>query len=283
MLATDQHDLARRAADAREALRACDLCARQCRVDRTAGAAGYCGVGDGSRWFREILVYGIELELIPAHAVYLTGCNLRCAFCLVEPWIAAPAAGEPWDAATMARRVRQRQREGAKTLLLLGGEPTVNLPGILELLAALAGRDRPVRPTLAWDSNMLFSARSRTLLEGVVDVYAGDLKFGNDACARAVAGVEGYLGLMEENLRFAERTARLIVRHLMLPGHLECCTLPALAWLATRLRQPRLSLFWGYQPPRDVKNLPELAGTVTPREFRRARAAAEALGIELID
>jgi len=271
-------DLARRAAEAREALSACDLCARQCRVDRTAGQTGFCGLGAESRWFREIVVYGIEMELIPAHALYLTGCNLRCAFCLVEPWIVAPATGVPWDSDWMAARVRQRQGEGARSLLVLGGEPTVNLPGILEMLAALAEQ-----PTLAWDSNMLFSARSRALLDGVVDVYVGDLKFGNDACAHALAGVDGYLGILEENLRFAERTARLIVRHLMLPGHFECCTLPALAWMAARLTRPRLSLFWGYQPPGDTKNLPELAGVNVPRDFQRARTAAEALGIELVN
>lgn len=270
-------DLAVRAAEARGALRSCDLCARRCGVDRASGATGYCGVGARSRWFRELVIYGIEMELIPAHAVYLCGCNMRCAFCNVEPWNLAPAAGEAWDPAWMARRVEQRRAEGGSTLLVLGGEPTVNLPAVLDMLARVKDK-----PRVAWDSNMLLSERSRGLLDGIVDVYVADLKFGNNACARRLADFGGYLEIVGANLKFAERTAGLIVRHLMLPGHFECCTIPALQWLSEIVEKPRLSLNRGYRPPSARPEFPELSGSIDEKEFEQARGLAIGLGMELV-
>lgn len=272
------HTLAERAAEARGRLRACDLCALGCGVNRLAGERGVCGLGDKTHWFREMTVFGIELELIPAHAIYLTGCNIRCAHCNVAERNLQPEAARPWDGAEMAGRVALRRREGARTLLLLGGEPTVNLPALLEMLAAL-----PERPPVAWDSNMLLSPAARALLEGVVETYVADLKFGNDACARALAGIDQYLEILEENLRFAERTARLIVRHLMLPGHFDCCTAPALRWLAARLERPRLSLRWEYLPP--TQPLPDrrLNAQLPPGDVARARDLARELSLELSD
>ena len=51
-------------------------------------------------------------------------------------------------------------------------------------------------------------------------------KFGNDACASALAGAQGYRAAMEELLPLAAGSANLLVRHLVMPGHLDCCTGP---------------------------------------------------------
>lgn len=277
-LAQSPTDLAARAKSARARLAACDLCVRDCRVDRTRGEKGVCGLDDRTFWFREMLVYGIEMELIPAHAIYLTGCNIRCAYCNVSEWNADPARGEPWDANWMAGRVAARRRDGAETLLLLGGEPSIQPHALLDLLARAPSRGR-----VALDSNMLFSAAVRDLFRGAVEVYVADLKFGNDACARQLADVPRYLDVLQENLAFAESTASLIVRHLMVPGHLECCTLPALAWLRQHLTKPRLALKWEYLPPQSAAKGSPLGTYVSRQDYATAKAAAQAAGIELVD
>lgn len=276
--ATACADLAVRAESARARLAACDLCIRDCRVNRLRGETGVCGLDARTFWFREMLIYGIEMELIPAHAIYLTGCNIRCAYCNVSEWNADPARGEPWDAARMAQRVAARREEGAETLLILGGEPTLQPHAILDLLART-----PERGRVALDSNMLFAAPVRELFRGVVEVYVADLKFGNDACAQQLAEVPHYLAVLRENLAFAEETSRLIVRHLMVPGHLECCTLPALAWLRRHVAKPRLALKWEYLPPPSAAQGSPLGTYVSRQDYARAKAAAQAAGIELVD
>jgi hypothetical protein len=164
-------------------------------------------------------------------------------------------------------------------LIFVGGEPTASLPAALDLLAVL-----DELPPLGWDTNLLLSPASRELLEGVVDTYIADLKFGNDACAERLAGAERYMERMEENLIWARGAGRLIVRHLLLPGHYECCFKPLLAWLAERIGPVRLSLGGQYLPP-EGGSPPEgrLGEYLEPYELAHAREAARRAGFEPID
>lgn len=273
-----QEELRQRASLAREMLRNCRLCPVNCGVDRMAGEVGHCGLDERAFWFRENLSLIQELEIIPAHTIHLTGCNMRCKFCVVEEYILDPTLGKPWDVHELRTIVEERKRQGAKTLLFMGGEATVQLHAVLDLLAEL-----PDPYTVVWDSNMLLTPESRRLLRGVVDVYAGDLKFGNNACARKVAGTRDYLEMLAENLQFAEATAALIVRHLLLPGHTECCVFPMLGWLVKTLRHPRLSVRREYLPPSHLTPEDPLGRYVPESEYQQTIQAATRMGIEVVE
>lgn len=271
-------DIATRAREARRMLTACNLCPRRCGVNRLEGEIGYCGLDGGAYWFREMIHYGQEMEVIPSHSIYLAGCNMRCVFCTALYWNTDPQGAEPWDTAAMKARVELRREEGARTLLFVGGEPTLSLPAILDLLAEL-----PDDVPIVWDSNMYFSPEARALLRGVVDVYVADLKFGNDRCAQEVAVAPDYLEAVMENLSFAEDTASLIVRHLLMPGHTECCFKPAMELLRRELRAPRLALRGEYMPPVRPPRQSALARYLSNGEFQRALTVAEEMAIELVD
>lgn len=259
-------------------MRACTLCPRRCGADRLAGERGHCGLAAQAYWFREMLHCGVETELVPAHAIYLAGCNMECVFCTSSEWNAAPASARPWDAADLSARVAARREEGARTLLFVGGEPTASLPAVLELLDLLPGGQ-----TVAWDSNMYASPEAMGLLDGVVDVYAADLKFGNDRCALELSGAPDYVATVTRNLRAAEQCGRLIVRHLLLPGHERCCLLPVLEWMHDELARPRLSLRGEYMPPPGLPPGAPLGRYVSDDEHRRGADAARSLGIELVE
>lgn len=273
-----QVELRERAALAREMLRECHLCPRNCGVNRLAGETGFCGVDGRACWFRENLSLIQELEIIPAHTIHLSGCSMRCRFCLVGDYVCNPQLGTPWDVQELRTLVEKRRHEGARTLLFMGGEATIQIHAVFDLLAEL-----PERYTVVWDSNMLLAPSSRRLLEGVVDVYAGDLKFGNNTCAKELAEIEGYLEILAENLQFAEATASLIVRHLLLPGHFECCVLPMLEWLKQTLRHPRLSIRREYLPPLHLKMGDPLGRYVSESEHTQAIQAARHMGIEVLE
>jgi putative pyruvate formate lyase activating enzyme len=271
--------LAQRATLAQARLKHCDLCSSNCGCDRLAGEKGDCGLDHRAWQFNECLHYGYEYELIPAHVIYLTGCNLRCTFCNVMDWIKHPRQGQPWNAELLAQRVAQRQEEGARTLIFVGGEPTVSLPAILELLSRI-----PNLPPIIWDTNLMFSPAARELLQGVVTTYIADYKFGDVDCARRMGGTAQYFSVLHENIHFAANSANLIIRHLMLPGHLECCFIPMLHWLKINLDHPRLSLRAGYMPPADDKIRDErLRQCVNNKEYENARSLAVAAQIELVD
>jgi len=132
---------------------------------------------------------------------------------------------------------------GAKTLQWVGGEPTIHLPAILE---AMDGVEE--LPPVVWKSDFHFTPEALDLLTGVVDVFVADFKFGNDACAHRLSGINHYLSIVTRNLLAAQSRGRLIVRHLLLPGHHECCWKPIAAWLAEHLPDVEVSIRGGFMP-----------------------------------
>lgn len=263
MKAGAREDIVDRTARARDALRSCGLCPRNCRVDRTAGATGFCGLTDTARSFREVLHYGEEEELVPSHQVYFAGCNLRCEWCTVADWNESPQDVPELDVQAMRECIRRRHAEGARSLNLLGGEPTVSLAGILPLLG-----DLPAGLSVVWNSNMYFSQTAAALLDGVVDVYLADFKCGNETCSERLLGAADYVETVKENLAFARSSADLIVRYLVLPGHGSCCMGPIFHWLKEAIPDVKLSIRADYLPPVAGEHAPmrlpderEVAGT----------------------
>ena len=101
---------------------------------------------------------------------------------------------------------------------------------------------------LVWKSDFYGTAEAWQLLDGVVDVYLADFKFGSDVCARRIAGVDQYVEVVTRNLVHVASRGQLYVRHLLLPGHRECCLRPILNWLRQHLPVVPLSLRTGYLP-----------------------------------
>ncbi|MCS7193287.1 MAG: radical SAM protein, partial [Armatimonadetes bacterium] len=54
-------------------------------------------------------------------------------------------------------------------------------------------------------------------------------------CARALSGTFNYVATVQINLLFASQIARLVVRYLVMPRHLECCLKPVADWTAQKL------------------------------------------------
>ena len=253
----------------------CRLCPRDCGVNRTAGARGYCGLDDKAHCFREMLYWAEEAELTPSHQVYFTGCNLRCGYCTVSEWNEQPLTVAPMDLEELIRAVDRRRRQGAKNVNLLGGEPTVSLPGILTLLQRIRTATQ-----IVLNSNMYYNDCVDDLLRGFIDVCLADLKCGSRRCAAALLDAEDYVDVARHNIRRAGEHTDLIVRHLILPGHMDCCTRPTLKWLAAELPQVKVSLRANYVPPIVADSTPKQY--VTSQETEVAVRCARDLGLHLI-
>jgi putative pyruvate formate lyase activating enzyme len=269
-------------------LASCEMCERRCRADRAGGRAGKCGVLE-ARVASHFMHFGEERPLVPSYTIFFAGCNLECVFCQNCDISTEPKAGRHIPSELMARRLENLSevgRAGFKVTLVreweekamninwVGGEPTPNLAYVLAVL-------RETRSNLpqVWNSNMYMSRESMRLLDGVVDVYLSDLKYGNDDCARRYSGVEDYLEVVCRNHKLAAKQADLLVRHLMLPGHLECCTLPALEWLSENVPQAAVNIMDQYRPMHLAHEHPELMARVTAAEHQAALRRARELGL----
>jgi putative pyruvate formate lyase activating enzyme len=265
-----------RARSARELLADCRLCGHDCGVNRLAGEKGLCHAGAETRYFSAQAEVSDEIELIPSYAIALSGCDMRCDFCITGAASWNPHAGLGFSAVEMAARARAALRDGARTIMVLGGEPTIHLPAALELVSHL-----PAAAKLIWKTNAHGAAPARELLDGMFDVWLADFKFGNDACAQRLAKTPDYLRVVQENLLWANGHSELIVRHLLMPGHGECCWRPVAEWLARHLPGVKVNLRAGFWPAWHAARHRELCGTATAAESTRAFELARRLGLNL--
>ncbi|MFA6176862.1 MAG: radical SAM protein, partial [Phycisphaerae bacterium] len=220
---------------ANDALANCRLCPHQCSVNRIAGEKGFCGLDNTVRYFREVLYCGEEEQLNPSHQIHLAGCNLKCEFCVSSEWNQQPFMAKELNYANMAKIITQKQKKGAKNLNILGGEPAVNLHGVLELV-------KNITPEiiLVWNSNMYYNGIVDRLMAGLIDICLADFKVGNNDCAQKLLGVCKYIEVVEENVVKAAKHSDVIVRHLVMPGHSKCCLKPIFNWIAQKLPNVKL-------------------------------------------
>lgn len=258
----------------------CHLCPFHCGP-RRADAEGVCRVGATSYVASEMLHMGEEELLRPAHAIFFSGCTATCSFCTAARFAFRPSYGVPITAPVLAARILQRQREGARSLCFIGGDPAPHIPLILATLDLLGAR-RTI--PAVFNSNFYLTEAALDLLAGAIDIYLPDLKFGpGDGarnCGEAIGGMPAYWQVVTSAIASAQaRGGRVVVRHLLMPGHFDCCTAPVLAWLAT---QPELevSLLTQYLAPAHARG--ELANPLDVTEIARARQLADAYRLRLV-
>lgn len=227
--------------------------------------------------FRHRVEYGEEPELVPSHLFYLSGCDLRCTFCIAGRNAFDPSLGRPLTSDFFNECVAWGRRQGAGNVQWVGGEPTIHLPAILDVMSECLDL-----PPVVWKSDFHGTPEAFELLEGVVDVYVADLKFGNDGCARRLAGVDDYVRIVTRNLVRVASASRLIVRHLLLPGHEECCFRPVARWMQSHLPDTPFSLREGYLPSWRSGSFAEIARPLDPGHGVRARGFAHQMGLTVI-
>ncbi|MEM1695962.1 MAG: pyruvate formate lyase-activating protein, partial [Desulfurococcaceae archaeon] len=153
-----------------------------------------------------------------------------------------------------------------------------HLPFILESLKYL---DANV-PQL-WNSNMYMTLESTNLLVDVIDIWLPDLKYGNNECAWRLSKVRNYWEITTRNIKIAHDTGDMIIRHLVLPNHIECCTRTTLEWIAKNAPRALVNVMEQYRPEHIVAKYPKLYPDIARRlkreEIYVAYKIAEELGL----
>jgi putative pyruvate formate lyase activating enzyme len=174
--------------------------------------------------------------------------------------------------------IESLRNEGAANINLVGGEPTPNLHVILQSLN-LARVNVPI----LWNSNMYLTPEAMQILADVVDIWLPDFKWGNDRCAVKYSRVIRYFEVASRNHIVAHENGDMIIRHLVMPGHVECCTKPILAWIAENCPHALVNVMGQYRPEYSVLREPSKYGEIARRpseeEMEEARNYADTLGI----
>jgi len=214
---------------------------------------------------------GEEPELVPSGTIFTLGCTIRCLHC--QNWSISQMheRGKKYSYKDLAKTVEGLRAGGCRNINLVGGEPTPWLRDWLEVFG-LVSMNVPV----VWNSNSYYSEFTAELLDGFVDLYLLDFKYGPGDCAERLSNAPGYWEACTRNHLFAAKSGELIVRVLVLPEHLECCTKPILKWISNSLgKNTRVNLMFQYRPEWRAAEVPELRRRLTREEMRRALELAQ--------
>ncbi len=253
----------------------CAFCSRRCGVNRLVGQLGYCGCGNDLAVSSIFAHTSEEPELVPSGTVFTMGCAIRCLHCqnwTISQWQEAPLS---YSTQELAKEVKDLHMAGCRNINLVGGEPTPWLGHWLETFRIV-----DVNMPIVWNSNAYYSPETAELLAGFADVYLLDFKYGPGSCAEKLSGTPNYWQVATHNLLKAKQYGELLLRVLVLPGHLGCCTKPILDWIAANLGvETRVNLMFQYRPEWRAYEVPELRRRLTDAEVARAQQLAKEAGL----
>jgi putative pyruvate formate lyase activating enzyme len=288
-------ELARRAAAAVRRLEHCDLCARYCRVNRRLGIEGaVCRTGERAVVASYGPHHGEEDPLrgwAGSGTIFFSWCNLRCVFC--QNWdISRRGTGREVEPRELADMMLELQAEGCHNVNLVSPSHVV-----AQIIAGVAdAAARGLRLPLVYNTGGYDSPEALALLDGIVDIYMPDMKYGDSALARKYSKVRDYVEANRAAVKEMHRQvgdldidergiARrgLLVRHLVLP-HGIAGTGRVLEFLAAEIsKNTYLNLMDQYRPCYRADKYPELDRPITAAEYREALDASARHGLERLD
>lgn len=261
---------------AKRILENCHFCNRRCGVNRLSGELGlFCKCGAQTSVSTMFEHMGEEPELVPSGTIFTLGCTMRCKHCqnwTISQWF---EEGETYTSERLAEAVERLRTGGCRNINLVGGEPTPWLEQWLETFNHVN-----VNVPVVWNSNAYYSEETARLLAGFADVYLLDFKYGNNQCATRVSDAPNYWEVCTRNHLYGKKYGELLIRVLVLPGHLECCTKPTLNWVAQNLGTwMRVNVMFQYRPEWRAHEIPELRRKLTRNEMEKAVQLAKEAGL----
>ena len=270
----------------------CTLCPRSCGADRAAGQKGYCGVGGTKikaaraalQMWEEPCISGSQ----GSGTVFFSGCPLRCVYCQNRD-IARAGAGKEITVERLSEIFLELQEKGAANINLV--TPTHYTPEIVKAVAE--ARDGGLTLPIVYNCGGYEKPETLRTLEGIVDIYLTDFKYMDAEAARRYSHAPDYPEIAKEALGemvrqqpepvFDEKGMMkkgVIVRHLLLPGHLKNAEAVVKYVYETYGNRVYLSLMNQYTPLPGMEKWPEINRKVTRREYDRLLDYAVELGVE---
>ena len=284
-------ELAERAYRAWSRLEDCDLCARYCRVDRLRTIKGaVCRTGARAVVHSHGPHHGEEDPLRGwngSGTIFFSWCNLRCVYC--QNWdISQKGLGKEVEAEELARIMLELQAQGCHNINFV--TPSHVVPQIIASVAIAA--DRGLALPLVYNSGGYDSLEALELLDGIIDIYMPDMKYGDADKAHRYSHVRNYVDVNRAAVREMHRQVGdlvldddgiavrgLIVRHLVLPENVAG-TDSVLGFLAGEVSvNTYLNIMDQYRPCYRANENSPLDRRITDREYAQALAWAEAAGL----
>ena len=288
-----RRDARQRALSLKERLLSCDICPHRCHVNRVGGETGFCGATDEIVVAYTGLHFGEEPPISGARGsgtIFFARCNSRCVYCqnyqISQRVEEIPTRTLSPD--ELAGEMLGLQRAGAHNVNLVS--PTHVIGQVAEGLCI--ARERGLSIPVVYNTNGYDAVETLRCLEGLIDVYLPDVKYSDDAVARAYSGIDRYVEVnraaIAEMFRQVGNLALdgqgiarqgLLVRHMVLPEGLAGSR-ESLAFLASLSKEMVVSLMAQYAPQYRAGEMPPLDRRITQAEYEAVVDWAWELGLD---
>ncbi|MCI8384640.1 MAG: radical SAM protein [Clostridia bacterium] len=271
-------------------LEKCNLCPRECNVNRANGKVGKCRATDKIR-IALFSIHDFEEPCISGEkgsgTVFFSNCNLNCVYCQNYE-ISQQGKGKDITTEELANIMLKQQERKAENINLV--TPTSYVLPIIE--AIKIAKQKGLSIPIVYNTNAYEKVETLKLLEGQIDIFLPDFKYADNNLGKQYSNVDHYFETatkaIEEMIRqvgipkLDERGMMkqgVMIRHLVLPGELENSK-RVLKWLKDHISDEiYLSIMAQYFPTYQTKNMKRLNRKLTKKEWEEIERYVEMLGI----
>ena len=273
----------------------CDICPRECRVNRLDGETSFCHSG-----YRPIVTtvcahLGEEPIISGSRgsgAIFFGNCNMRCVYCqnyqISQDWVKQQS--KETDCHTLAEQMLYLQDElGCCNINFVS--PSHFVPQLVQ--AVLEAVPMGLRLPLVYNTSGYDSIESLRELDGIISIYLPDLRYASDKWARKFSQVPDYVAHARAAIQEMYRQVGdlvldeaglaqggLIVRHLILP-HGLAGSKESLTWLVSEVSPVvTVSIMSQYFSAHRASRIPALSRTISPSEYSEVIDLVDRLGLE---
>jgi len=287
-------ELGRRAEALEARLRCCDICPRECGVNRLENELGFCRSAHLPIVVAVCAHHGEEPAISGTRGsgtIFFGNCNMSCVYCQnyqisqnLKDW-----RSKEIDPHTLAERMLYLQDElGCHNINLVS--PSHLVPQLVR--AVLEAVPMGLRLPLVYNTSSYDSLETLRELDGVISVYLADLRYASNRWGRRLSRVSDYVTRARAAIREMYRQVGdlvvddgiaqrgLIVRHLILPNQLAGSR-ESLTWLIREVSPTvTVSIMAQYFPAHRAKQMPLLARGITSEEYSEVTRLLDELGLE---
>ena len=267
-------------------LESCRICPRLCKVNRLANKVGFCKTGKLPEVYSFMCHHGEEPPVSGdkgSGTIFFSHCNMSCIYCQNYEF-SQLGKGRQYSFEELAQIMLKLQAEGCHNINLV--TPTHVLPQILKSLElAIAGG---LKIPLVYNTSGYELAQIIKLLDGIVDIYLADSRYGDNLISKELSGAADYVKFNQEALVEMHRqvgTAKfddsglirrgLIIRHLVLPNRCSG-TENVMKFIAGKLSEDTyISLMSQYLPYYKASGNLKINRRLKAEEYEEARQILE--------
>jgi putative pyruvate formate lyase activating enzyme len=268
----------------------CELCPRNCKVNRLKGELGFCKTGRRAAISSFNLHFGEEPPLVGrggSGTIFFTWCNLGCIYCQNYS-ISHSGEGSEIDTDKLASIMLYLQKEGAHNINFV--TPSHVIAQIIEAL--IPAVEKGLRLPLVYNSGGYDKRAILKELEGIFDIYMPDAKYSDEHYSFKYSSSKDYWPVCKDALQEMHRQAGdllmdasgiaergLLIRHLVLPKRIAG-SFEVLDFIANKIsKDSYVNIMDQYYPCFKGHGIEELSRRVTPEEFEEVVEHAREVGL----